>query len=280
MSSDSADSQTATNATFVGTLSDWFNWTSQKSKNGIETVHEMIGLPWWTTITGITVGVRLVIFPLRLRAWKNGRLMKLTTEYCNKMEAPKLREYHQKNTKAEKRAEEYKKDMLRVHAETMKSIGVSPWKSLSAVPVSIPLYLSVAGGLRAIDYGGEGAGWGIWRDLGEVGWISAVPVALSNFAFIEYSRRINTSSDKSVSFMRKNLPMIIGHSINAFSFVVLTQVPSSVNLFLLTSSMFSIAESRLLRSKNGNGGGLWVDGVLDRWVERDFKRLIEKYANK
>lgn len=257
--------------TFIGTLESWFNWTSEKNKNGIESVHKMTDLPWWTTITGITIGVRLIVFPLRLRALKNGRLLKLTTEYCNKVEAPKLREFHQKNTLPEKRNELFKNDMLRVHGETMKSIGVSPWKSLSPLPVSIPLFLSVAAGLRGVDFGGEGCGM-LWHDFGEAGMLSAVPVALSNFVFIEYSRRqIDKEGNKNGSFIKKKLPFIVGHSINLCSFLLLTRVPSAVNLFLFTSSLMSVMES--IGLKKGEGG------FMDRWIESEFKRLVEKYLN-
>ena len=277
--------------TFIGTLSDWFNWTSEKSKNGIESFHKMTALPWWTTITGITIGARIIVLPLRVRAWKNGRLMKLTTEYCNKFEAPKLREYHQKNTLPDKRNELYKNDMMRVHAETMKSIGVSPWKSLSPIPVSIPLFLSLAAGLRGIDFEGEGVISGvIWKNLGEAELLSAVPVAISNFFFIEYTRRhqkmqqqqINNGKGDERSFMKKTLPFIIGHSINLCSFVVLTRVASAVNLFLLTSSIMSIMESVLLKgreagnNKSDKSDDKSIYGLLDRWTESEFKRLIEK----
>jgi membrane protein insertase Oxa1/YidC/SpoIIIJ len=265
--------------TFIGTLSDWLDWSSGKSKEGIEYIKKETGLPWWMTITGITIGVRAIVLPLRLRAWKNGRLIKLTTAYCNKVEASKLRTFHQNNTPSGRRNELFKSDMLKVHRETMKSIGLSPWKSLTPLPVSIPLFLSVAAGLRGVDFEGEGAGM-VWPDFGEAEIMSAIPVALSNFIFIEYTRRQSQSqsqskmmnksenNDDKYSFLKKKLPFIVGHCINLCSFLILTRVPSAVNLFLFTSSVVSVFESILLK---GNGGGL-----LDRWLESEFKRLIEK----
>lgn len=250
MNSESDDS-----VTFINTCSDWIRWTSEKSQKGIEAVHRITGLPWWTTIFGITIGVRLVVLPFRLRAWKNGRLIKLVTEHCNRTEAPQLRQWHQKNTAEEKRAEFYKNDMLKVHGETMKSIGVSPWKSLSPVPISVPLYLSVAAGLRAIDYGGEGAGL-LWKNFGEADWMSAAPVTLCNFVLI-----LNSATNQ-----KKRWPVVLAHTINICSFVVLTQVPCSVNLFLVTSSLVGLIESGILKREGG--------GLLNRWVECEFKRKM------
>ena len=263
--------------TLLSTVSDWFNWTSEKSRNGILAVHEKSSTPWWMTITGVTVGLRLAVFPLRLRAWRNGRMIKLVTEYCNNNIAPNLRSNHQMNTMAEKRAELFKKDMLKTHATVMKHVGASPWKSLSPLPVSIPLFLSVAAALRGIDYNGEGLGQ-VWKNFGEADWLSAVPVALSNFVYIEQARRSQPHVNiEPKSFMRRKLPFIVGHSLNVCSFLVLTTVPSSVNLFLLTSSLLSIAESKYLHgseSKEANDDG--NKRLLDKWVEWGFKRKIDK----
>lgn len=239
--------------TFLETLSDWFDWSGKKSQNSIENFKEMTGLPWWTTITSVTIGIRLIIFPLRLRAWQNGKMMKMTLEYCNKQIAPKLREYHRINTVPELRAESFKADMLKSHREALKLLNLSPWKSLSPIPVSIPLFLSVAAGLRKIDYCGEGLGM-IWRNFGEASLISAIPVFCGNFLFLEYSRRLQKDkpqqSDKLKPWkkLRQNLPLILGHSVNACSLLLLSQVPSGVNLFLFTSSIFNLIETRYLAS--------------------------------
>ena len=207
--------------------------------------------------------MRIIVFPLRFRAWRNGQMMKLVVEHCNKEIAPKLREYHELRTAQELRSELFKRDMLKAHASTLKSLQLSPWKSLTPIPVSVPLFLSVAAGLRAIDYVNEGFGV-IWSNFGEAGIYSAVPVFLSNFLYIEISRRRlerknmrnggNDSVDTSLHeirrpFWKTKLPFIIGHTLNTFSFALLTQVPSGVNLFLFTSSLLSLIETKYLDFK-------------------------------
>lgn len=250
----------------MGTLEDWFKWTGELSKRGIISIHESSGLPWWATITGMTFGVRLAVFPLRFRAWKNGKFMKLATKHCNEQYAQGLRE---KSTGSSDRNELFKAAMLQKHAETMKSIGASPWKSLSPLPVSVPLFLSVAAGLRGIDF--EGAGLGaIWKDFGEPGGlISAVPVALSNFLYLELSRREQQKNQNkdSGSFIRSKLPFILGHTLNLGSFLILSQVPNGVNLFLFVSSVTGLIESKFILKSRGSG---WIDYM----ILKDFNKRI------
>lgn len=240
--------------TFVETLGSWINWTGQKSKTALEKLKEGTSLPWWATIATATIGVRLIIFPLRLRAWRNGKMMKVAVEYCNKEYASKLREFHRINTHADKRNELFKADMLKCHGDTLKSLKLSPWKSLTPIPVSIPMFLSVASGLRLIDFGGEGYGW-IWKDFGVIDPVSAVPVFFGNLFYIEYTRkrqRHKTQTTTAALTMRQRLPFILGHSLNVCSFILLSQVPSGVNLFLFTSSIFSLLESKYLNFKDEN----------------------------
>ena len=207
---------------------------------------------------------------MRLRAWRNGRLMKKSIEYCNKNIAPKLRESHGKTVDVKVRNEAYKKNMIESNTLLMKSIGVSPWKSLSPLPLSIPLFLSFASGLRTIEYGDEGLRW-IWRNFGDAAIESAVPVALSNFIYIEASRRRSTTNAN--GFLRTKLPFILGHSLNLLSFVLLTQVPSAVNFFLLNSSILSIIEGKLLMDMDTGKGH---KNILERWIEKDFNEKVNR----
>ena len=255
--------------TFIGTVEDWFNWTSSKSKGVLEKCKEGTQLPWWTTISGLTVILRLAVFPLRVRAWRNGRMMKMSIEHCNKYIAPQLREIHGKTLDAAIRNEAYKRNMIEANTLVMKSMALSPWKSLSPIPVSVPLFLSVAAGLRTINYNGEGLWW-VWNNFGERAIESAVPVALSNFLYIEMSRR-GSSTEKKSGFLRSKLPFILGHSLNLLSFVLLTQVPSAVNFFLLNSSILSIIEGKILCKKESGSKNL-----LEKLIEKDFNDKISK----
>lgn len=202
--------------------------------------------------------------------------MKMSIEHCNRNYAPLLRAKHAGNIVDVKgRDEGYKRDMIAANTRVMKEIGASPWKSLSPLPVSIPLFLSVAAGLRAIDYKGEGLTSFIWKDFGEAAVQSAVPVFISNFIYIEISRRnqLNVKDKSSSSFLRRKVPFILGHSLNILSFVLLTQVPSAVNFFLLNSSILSIIEGRILSTSTSTSKST---GLLEKWVEMDFNNKVSK----
>lgn len=193
--------------------------------------------------------------------------MKMATRHCNEKYATVLRgEYHSNP----KRNELFKKAMLDKHADTIKSVGASPWKSLSPLPVSVPLFLSVAAGLRGIDFGGEGLG-AIWKDFGEAGMVSAVPVAISNFLYLELSRRdLAKDPNRPRTFMRSKFPFILAHTLNICSFLILTQAPSSVNMFLFVSSVTGLIESKYILRAGGAGSG-----VLDSFLVSSFNKRIQ-----
>lgn len=199
--------------------------------------------------------------------------MKMSIEHCNKNYAPLLRAKHAGNADVKGRDEGYKRDMIAANTRVMKEIGASPWKSLSPLPVSIPLFLSVAAGLRTIDYKGEGLTSFIWKDFGEAAIQSAVPVFISNFIYIEISRRNLPSNVKDK--LRRKVPFILGHSLNILSFVLLTQVPSAVNFFLLNSSILSIIEGRILSTSTSSSTDE-REGLLEKWVEMDFNNKVSK----
>lgn len=272
------------NPTLLSTLGSWFDWGSDKAKFCLIKYKENTEIPWWMAITTSTIFLRLLVFPLRLRAWRNGQLLKLITEHCNKTITPVLRAHYQLKIGAGEvdKARLFKTDVLKAHSNLARSLGVSPWKSLSPLPLSIPLFLTTAAALRGIQFNGEGF-W-FWKDFGEAVGVSALPVALSNFIFIEYSRRRQqqqqhktpqiqisdlSSNKKSYTFIKTKLPFIIGHSLNVLSMLILTSVPCGVNLFILTSSVFSIFESVFL-TKSAKNKVSW----LNLLIKKDFDRRI------
>lgn len=248
---------------FIETFSSWFDWSNEKAQQVILRLKTETAMPWWGTICTVTIGLRVLVFPLRIRAWRNGQLMRQCTQHCNETLAPLLRAKFALKEPPEARSEAFKSAMLATHKSLSKHVSFSPWKSLSPLPVSVPLFLSVAAALRAFDFDGEGLGF-VWKNFGEAEWISAVPVTLTNFAFIEFSRRSITP--------KRLVPFILGHCINLGSFAILTCVPSGVNLFLLTSAALSLLESIFLHQA-ASSNNFW----LNRWIIKDFNKKIQTF---
>lgn len=265
--------------TLVSTFTDWIDWTSSRVESKLLFVKESTGMPWWLVIISSTLATRLVIFPLRLRAWRNGEYLKMSTRHVNTTISPVIRRSIASKAfeSVKARDSEFRDQVMRRFKEVCVGLGVSPWKSLTPLPFSVPIFLGLAGALRRVDYGGSGLG--IWRDFGEREVLTAIPCAVLNFMFIEYSRRKrippsgasnNDKPDKVVDVLKKNLPFIMGHGINICSLLILTQVPSAINLYVLTSTTVALSET-LFMDKSG-----W----LKRQVEESFKRDMLKIEAK
>ena len=252
------------NSGFFDTLSDLIGGVGEGGKLVLTNLKEASGMPWWATIPVSTLALRFALFPLRLRAWRNGRLIKLTTEHCNNFEGPKFR-------LIAKSAPEFKTKMIEKHTELLKYLKVSPWKSLSQLPFSVPLFLGFAAGLRAIDFNGAGLFDAIWKDFGEAQISSALPVLLTNFFYIQSSSKSAKEPKQADTLFRRlrpKIPFYLGHSINLCSFIILSQVPSSVNLFLFISSLSAFLETKLV---------LKPSGLIENFIRKDFDRQIGYY---
>jgi membrane protein insertase Oxa1/YidC/SpoIIIJ len=264
-------------AGFLDTLTALVDWTGGGSRAALEGVKAGCGLPWWATISGATLGLRLLLVPLRFRAWRNGRLMKLATDHCNRVEGPVLRRALAGEVDGRVRDELFKRQMLGRHAELLKRLRVSPWKLLTALPVSVPAFLSFAAGLRQIEFpGDDGVAPWIWSHFGEADVASVVPVVLANFLYIESARRASVSAraPQKGRAWRAKIPFLVGHSVNLVSCVILSQVPSCVNLFIFTSTLAGLLESKFLLPPR------LADrpGPFGNFVKNDFARRIQLVA--
>lgn len=234
---------------FTETLGGWIDWGTKGGEIIIDKIHEESGMSWWSTLVMTAAGMRVVLFPFRVRGWLNGRLLKESTAHCNRVVGPQLR------VKLKETPDAFKAQMLTEWRRIAVAVGASPWKSFTAIPVSVPLFLSIAGGIRRkfLDASAENISL-----LTEIVPIGALPVAVMNAIYLEISRR------KAVK--GKRWPFMIAHGVNLLSMGVLMQMPLAVDWFVFWSTAAALSES------------VWLEksALMAKFAQSEFSRRINK----
>lgn len=234
---------------FTETLVGWIDWGTKGGGVIIDKIHEESGMSWWSTLVMTAAGMRVVLFPFRMRGWLNGRLLKESTAHCNRVVGPQLR------LKLKETPDAFKAQMLTEWRRIAVAVGASPWKSFTAIPVSVPLFLSIAGGIRRkfLDAAEENMSL-----LTEIVPIGALPVAVMNAIYLEISRR------KAVK--GKRWPFMIAHGVNLLSMGVLMQMPLAVDWFVFWSTAAALSES------------VWLEksAFMAKFAQSEFSRRINK----
>ena len=192
--------------------------------------------------------MRALLFPLRWRGWRNGQLIKLTTQHCNTHYGPLLR----RTCTREKFAPALKAKWM----EICDGIGARPWKSLIGIPFAVPTFLCVAGSVRQRFTASDHATMADGLSPYDYSIAGAFPVALMNAAYLELQRRKSKTS----------WPFLIGHGVNACSMLILMQMPLAVDWFVAWSTAGAISEAIFLEKS----------GWARRRVELQFYRLLQK----
>jgi hypothetical protein len=237
-------------STFVETVSIWLNSGISGASSVIEFIHEnntIVADDWWSTLAISAVSMRALLFPLRWRGWRNGQLIKLTTQHCNTQVGPQLRRTCQR--------EAFAPAMKAKWTEICDVIGARPWKSLIGIPFAVPTFLCVAGAIRhrfTAEHSEIGAGLSPF-DYSLAG---ALPVALMNASYLELQRRKSKTS----------WPFLVGQGLNVGSMLILMQMPLAVDWFVAWSTAGAISEAIFLEKS----------GWARRRVELQFHGLLKK----
>jgi hypothetical protein len=276
----------APSASLISVLADWVDYGCAETAAGLKKGHDRLGQQWPVLIVGSAVAVRVALWPLRLRAAVNAKLMALTTEHCNQHAAPGLKAHFRQGAAGTNAEPQYRAAITAEWHRVARVVGASPWKALTPLGGSIPLFLATSGAWRRLALDNQIGGL-----LAISQPFTALPAFLFNFALIEATRRerakpisasspasasassstsASASSSQSLSRIRKQLPFFLSHSANLLALALLSQMPAAVNLFVAVSSCTSLLE--MFASK-------WIKFAwIDTLARRIFAHRIQGLA--
>ncbi|XP_051157923.1 mitochondrial inner membrane protein OXA1L-like [Leptopilina boulardi] len=213
-------------------------WTpSGLVQNALELLHSTVGLPWWGSIIALTVVVRLVCFPLIIKAQKKSAQM---MEYM-----PEVRELQNKLSRArqagdqiavERYLQELTVKMSGREMEPFKALGPSLAQGLIVCSVFFALRDMAAAPLQSMETGG--ILWFTNLCVPDPHWLLPLMSCGTLFLLIKNSTKQLPYDEKTMKIMCAVFP--IG------TFLFIKSFPASVLVYWVTTNTITLLQHYLL----------------------------------
>jgi len=185
----------------------------------IEWLHG-IGLSWGLSIIGLTVIVRLVLFPLTWKQFRSAQHMQVVQ--------PKLRELQQK----------YKNDRQKLQEETMKlyqEYGVNPFASCLPLILQLPVFIALYYTIRSEEAIRAATFLGI--PLGERSILLLVVYVVTQLVSTELM--LVTQTDRTQKMLMRAMPFIF--------IAFLWNFPAGLFVYWITTNLWSIGQQLIIK---------------------------------
>ncbi len=196
----------------LGPLIDVLTWT-------LHWLHG-VGLTWGLSIIGLTIIVRLILFPLTWKQYKSAQEMQVIQ--------PKLKALQQK----------YKKDRGKLQEETMKLYQehhVNPFASCLPLILQLPIFISLFYAIRTEPDIAAATFMGI--SLGESSIILLILYVLTQIVSTELM--LVTQSDKTQKMIMRAMPIVFVFFLSKF--------PAGLFVYWITTNLWTIGQQLVIR---------------------------------
>jgi len=207
----------------------------------MEWLHIGQGLEWWQTIIVTTVLVRLIVTPVVIYAQRN--MAHMTNN------APEMARLQEKFTAARQRNDMYEIDKTQKQLQAlMGKQGVNPLKSAIPPFLQMPFFISMFIGLRGmancpVDSMKTG-GFAWFTDLTIADPTYILPILTSVTLFIQFYLGVEYGTKISAS---KGMGKVLMYGFPPLLFVFTHSFPAALCFYWLTTNIFSVGQSSLLR---------------------------------
>ncbi|CAG8571151.1 15283_t:CDS:2 [Dentiscutata erythropus] len=208
----------------------------------LEAVHVYTGLPWWGTIVFTTFVMRILLLPLLVNSQRN--TVKLITLQ------PKIEKLMEDFKKAKNSGDNSL--MMRKHQQVRDFYAenkISPWKNLYLIALQTPVMISFFIAVKKMaefpvpGFEHGGALWFQNLTVPDPYYILPFLMSATFIAMMETSdaSRINTPSAQTMKWAFRGVTVI--------SIPVAMSLSSSVHMYLMSSTIFSVLQTVLMNNK-------------------------------
>jgi YidC/Oxa1 family membrane protein insertase len=220
----------------------WFTFAAKPLFSLLSWLHGILG-NWGWAIIGLTLIIRLVLYPLTYKGMVSMQKMKEL--------APKMKEIKEK----------YAKDPQRMNAATMemyKKHGANPLGGCLPMLLQIPVFFAIYRVLlNAVEL--QGAPWILWiDDLSRMDQYYILPILMGASMYFQQRLTPNNFTDPIQEKVFKYLPVV-------FTFFFIT-FPSGLVLYWFVNNLFSILQQFIVNQQFKNA--------------KDAKAALEKKSEK
>jgi membrane protein insertase Oxa1/YidC/SpoIIIJ len=215
-------------------LSHW--WTVQYVEAGLHWLHDAAHLPWWATIVGATLALRMALAPVNVLLLRNTLRMKLLAPQVAALEA------RMADPAAPAAAQVAAAEEL---TALFRAKGCSPWKNMLVFPVLLPpTILSIFGAIYNVSMSTpamavEGLAW--FPDLLLNDGTYLLPV-LSAATWL-----LNVESGAGVYYHSSHQAKFLVRTAACMAWALSAPMPSGALLFWVTSNLFAVARGYVTR---------------------------------
>ncbi|CAL4114082.1 unnamed protein product [Meganyctiphanes norvegica] len=268
-------------------LASW--WPSGWMQSGLENIHCGLDLPWWGTIALATVCIRCLLFPLVIKAQKNGAKM---ANHMPQMQILQMKITEARNSGNQMEAARISHELANFYKEKDISIGKTVMVPLAQAPIFMSMFFGLRGMANLPVESMKTGGMYWFTDLTVADPYFALPIitSLSLLASIELGvdgTKLGPQSANVKLFLRA-LPIIMLPFTYSF--------PTAVLCYWVTTNTFSLVQVGFLKiprvreyfkipvTITHKPGTLppkkgVVQGFKDSWANQKIVKEIEERAH-
>jgi len=219
-------------------LGSW--WPSGRVQIFMEYLHIDVGMEWWLAIILTTFCMRLLVFPLVIKAQKN------MTAMNNCM--PGMAKIQEKLTDARKRGDLYESAQLGQELQLyMKQHNINPIKNFMPIMFQFPIFMSMFFGLRGMancPVESLGTGGFLWfENLAMADPFYLLPLLTSTTLYLQLKLGADGASLDQLGPFGRNMMKVM-----PFALLPLTMnFPAAVTFYWFTTNLVSVVQARFIR---------------------------------
>jgi len=218
-----------------------FGFVSDGVVSLLETVHTVSATPWWLTIAGTTVAVRLALSPVMVFTMRRSAAIQQAKPQMEEFQA-EIKELMSLGQTEKAKAQQAKL------MQFMREKGISPFQTLAGPLLQFPVFLSFFFGLRKLvenntSLATGGLAW--FTDLTTIDPTYVLPVltASTMFLVMELGAESGANQSQTITGPMKN----ILRGLCVLSIPVTAQFPTALMCYWLPSNVYSLVFGGIMR---------------------------------
>ena len=213
----------------------------------LDTVHATAGLEWWATIAATTVGLRVLLFPVMVKAMRGGAIMAQIKPELDAIKADLDKATTQ--------------DEQKVHQQRMKNLmtqrNFNPLSPFLPVLAQMPVFMSFFFGIRRMtdNMTSMETGGLLFRDVPFYGDLNLLDLTQPDTTYLmpalcaaTFLMTIEVGGETGIQTEQQQKMKKFMRAFAVFMFVPMMYMPSGLFCYWLTSNVFTLGQTMIVKA--------------------------------
>jgi len=218
----------------------WYDVPINLVQDLLQSVHDDLGLQWWSTIALVTTAMRLLVFPVSVYSQKNSQKMRLIQPQIQQLQE-EMKKQGQMNSRMAQM--EYRKRMTAI----MEKNDVSLLRTFLGPFLQLPFFLAFFLALKRMattvpSFQEGGLWWFIDLSVPDLSLVR-LPIIAAFSTLLTFELSFRNAATPTPGYLKNFFRLF------CFSFIPLTMsMPQAIHLYWTYSSWLSLLQTTVLRS--------------------------------